>query len=176
MHVIVNARGNCGKRLMDLFHPLSHLCHSNSYLGTNPSSPPTDDNIPINNPTNAIPCVPPAHACRLHTSGAICHSPPTPSPSLDVNNTPLPPSPHIAPAPSSSRGNRHIQFQLSDDDDSPNQVPQVTKKRTAVKVVMIGLCPKAKSNTENATDGAPSGRTNGKGKGKAMPKPKDPRT
>jgi len=46
------------------------------------------------------------------------------------------------------------------------------KKKTAVKVVMIG----PKSNLENVTDGAPSGRMNGKGKGKAMLKPNVLRT
>ena len=46
----------------------------------------------------------------------------------------------------------------------------MTKKRMAIKVVMIG--PNMRSNLDNATDGAPSGKTNEKGKGKATLKPK----
>jgi hypothetical protein len=53
----------------------------------------------------------------------------------------------------------------------------MTKKRTAVKVIMIGPNVQSKkSRVDNATDAPVSGAMSGKGKGKAAPKPKGSRS
>src|SRR5258708_4201170 len=79
-NVIVNARGNHGKQLTHLFHPLPHLLHSDNYLG---STPPADDDAPTDDASNTTPHVPPAHAPHPNAGSggnAMYSSPPPPSP------------------------------------------------------------------------------------------------
>src|SRR5258706_15634396 len=98
----------------------------------------------------------------------------------DCTLNPLPPSTHVEPGLSSSQRNKHLQFQLTnddDDDDGPPNTAQMTKKRTAMKVMMIGPNVQLKKSCfDNATNALVSGAMNGKGKGKAALKPKGSRS
>src|SRR5258708_37666448 len=155
------------------------MFHANYHLATNMhSSPPLDSVDNTHDHTAHVPS-PPSPSLQSDIMPGI---PPLlcPHPKC-VDNTckiapqiPSPPSTHVEPRPSSSRGNKHLQFQLTnDDDDKPPNTAQMTKKRTAMKVMMIGPNVQLKkSHVDNATDVLVSGAMNGKGKGKAVPKPK----
>ena len=147
-NVIVNARGNHSKGPVQQprcsFHPLPYMFHANYHLATNThSSPPLDSVDNTHDPMAHIPS-PPSPSLQ---SDIMLGIPPLlcPCPKC-VNNThkiapqiPSPPSTHVEPGLSSFQGNKHLQFQLTDDDDDkPPNTAQMTKKRTPMKVMMIG--------------------------------------
>jgi len=83
--------------------------------------------------------------------------------------------PHIeaTPRPSNSQGNKQILFQLTDDKEEPPNPIQMTKKRTGIKVVMIGPIPKKSCIDISSCDVTNVGTSSVvNGKGNAMLKPK----
>src|SRR6266436_10242905 len=100
------------------------------------------------------------------------HSPPNLPPS--PQSTPTQPSANKAPL-FIPRGNKRIQFQDTDDDEEASAPPQFMKKRTAIKVTMIGPSVTSKKHCidqslqDTVNVGAPNAT---KGKGKAVSKPK----
>src|SRR5260370_3070439 len=83
--------------------------------------------------------------------------------------------PHIeaTPRPSNSQGNKWIQFQLTDDKEEPPNPIQMTKKRTGIKVVMIGPIPKKSCIDVSSCDVTNVGTSSAvKCDGNPMPKPK----
>ncbi len=100
------------------------------------------------------------------------HSPPNlpPSPQSTLTQPPANKAPPFIP-----RGNKRIQFQDTDDDEEASAPPQFMKKRTAIKVTMIGPSVMSKKChiDQSLQDTVNVGASNtAKGKGKAASKPK----
>ncbi|KAF8337501.1 uncharacterized protein EI90DRAFT_3255849 [Cantharellus anzutake] len=182
MNVIVNARGNRGKRRVG--RAKTNPTSDETHVGGGSDNPEVIDHNDGENTRDSEHEGNASHEQEDSDRSSIPTlangRPNKPAALRNTCTSAAAPKTAVAPKktiPSNARGNNRIQFQLTDSEEEPPNPVQVTRKRTAVKVVMIGPNPKSKkSRIDNSScdaieEGA-SGMARSKGKGRAMPTPR----